>query len=1402
MKKYKTQQLSSSNALCVFYTRSPFQLVPLRKIEIVFRFAIFIGLTLILGVDPARAQFGTQREISKSVAYPIEAILVDLNNDGNLDILCASRDDDKVSWYENLGSGNFGTQHIITTDAESVRSVDAADLDNDGDVDIVSTSAGDAKIAWYENLGNGVFDIEKPLSNNNEPAGCISIADLDQDGFADILCAGSSKVAWFKNNADGTFSDKIYIDNLIALVRTAFIIDVDLDGLIDVVATSNGIHNLVWYKNFGNGNFGGDQIIDNNFDDPRAKYTADLDSDGDLDFVAGTYPDNLIKWYENIGGSFVSHTIASAGGPYNPFPADLDGDGDKDIVIVSHSDGQIKWIQNNGSGNFSSVSTITNLVDDPETAVAGDIDNDGDVDLLVTGGSADQLIWFENNGGSFIPHNIPTNVHVPEGVHYADFNNDGLIDICAVAYEDKQTSWFQNLGYGVFSDEIVIASTPGHPVSIYSADVNLDGDPDIITADNYTGGVQWYENLGGGIFGSAVSTGVGLQEGQSLHVCDLDLDGDPDIIIQITSNAVQWLENDGLGSFAAAQDITTSTGWVRSIYTANLNGDTLPDVLYAVWDNDEIIWQANLGGGVFGPAQIVSNTVDGAIYARTTDIDGDGDQDILAAGEGDAKIRWFENLGSGTFGSENIIDTLIGVARIIEASDLDFDGDMDVIAGPEDAGVGIVWYENDGNGSFTNHYTLSDKVHGFNGMALADLDNDGDDDLISSSTGDNRIAWYENYFRCNSKLQGTKFYDENENEILDSGEVGLNLLKIHKTPGNEVTFNSVSGEYFFSQAPGTYTIGYTEDTLWHLTTDSVTYTRTISATESFFDSLDFGFYPDTVLRRLRADLTSGFPRCNSIVNYWLIVQNTGTTLPSGIIHLKLDDSLSYISSVLSPDSIVGQNIYWSFDSLYYSSFHTNMIQVDMPGAQASFDLLTSELNILAWDGLGNLVLIAKDSLSHQVFCAYDPNDKTVSPVGLGNPGYIAPDQSLEYLVRFQNTGNDTAITVMIRDQFDPDLDWSTFQFVSASHPISVWMEDDGEMVFYFENIMLPDSNVNFAASQGFVKYSISPLASLEPGTQLLNNAGIYFDYNSPVLTNYTLNTIYNCNSIDPHISSSILCYGEEVKGDIAFEEFNSYSWTLDGVVLSMDDSLTWIANTFGTLNLITEVVNDICAVDSIMPIFIPEIVSPTVLMQSICQGDSAYLQGDYQTLEGVYIDSLQSQFGCDSIVYSSLFLMDLPLVVLQNFPTDTICSYDIIPLPDGFPSSGVYFGNGVTAGTFDATVSGTGNHALIYNYTDGNGCQNSDTSWIYVTSCLSIPEYTTLSPVVHPNPNNGYFTVTVHRNEPFVIRVHSSDGRLVYEQNCSENKVDIGLNISDGIYFAEIITQSNNISVVKIIVKR
>lgn len=139
--------------------------------------------------------------------------------------------------------------------------------------------------------------------------------------------------------------------------------------------------------------------------------------------------------------------------------------------------------------------------------------------------------------------------------------------------------------------------------------------------------------------------------------------------------------------------------------------------------------------------------------------------------------------------------------------------------------------------------------------------------------------------------------------------------------------------------------------------------------------------------------------------------------------------------------------------------------------------------------------------------AFDPNDKQGFPLGVGEEGFIRPGQALDYLIRFQNTGTDTAFTVIIRDTLSDWLDPASIRPGASSHPYAFNFSDENAIQFVFSNIMLPDSNINEPASHGFVRFSMRQRPDVPLGTAIHNRAGIYFDFNEPVITNTTLHTV-------------------------------------------------------------------------------------------------------------------------------------------------------------------------------------------------------------------------------------------------------------------------------------------------------
>ena len=182
-----------------------------------------------------------------------------------------------------------------------------------------------------------------------------------------------------------------------------------------------------------------------------------------------------------------------------------------------------------------------------------------------------------------------------------------------------------------------------------------------------------------------------------------------------------------------------------------------------------------------------------------------------------------------------------------------------------------------------------------------------------------------------------------------------------------------------------------------------------------------------------------------------------------------------------------------------------------PGDRASADLMFT-VNTTA--ALGDTLKadircvansdVSVDSTFDVIRGSFDPNDKSATPVM--NLVEVTAGKYINYLVRFQNTGTDTAVNVVITDVLDGLLDANSFQVLDASHPC-ITKRTGSNLTFEFIGIMLPDSNVNEAASHGYVRFRVKPLASVLPNTIITNLAQIYFDFNSPIVTNTATTSI-------------------------------------------------------------------------------------------------------------------------------------------------------------------------------------------------------------------------------------------------------------------------------------------------------
>ncbi|MCP4441368.1 MAG: DUF11 domain-containing protein [Aureispira sp.] len=146
-----------------------------------------------------------------------------------------------------------------------------------------------------------------------------------------------------------------------------------------------------------------------------------------------------------------------------------------------------------------------------------------------------------------------------------------------------------------------------------------------------------------------------------------------------------------------------------------------------------------------------------------------------------------------------------------------------------------------------------------------------------------------------------------------------------------------------------------------------------------------------------------------------------------------------------------------------------------------------------------------------IFCgivtgSYDPNDKRGFPLGVTNNHNIDQNQEIDYTIRFQNTGTDTAFTVVIRDTLPMELDIFSVRQGAASHNYEFRMYGPRILEWTFPYIYLVDSTSNEPESHGFVSFKVRQNQNLPIGTTIENNAGIYFDFNAPIkgyVSNYS-----------------------------------------------------------------------------------------------------------------------------------------------------------------------------------------------------------------------------------------------------------------------------------------------------------
>jgi serine/threonine protein kinase len=306
------------------------------------------------------AAFGPPFVLDAQARGAIDVAVADFDGDGDQDVAAAVFREDVVRWYENQSRDSlaFAAPRALSAELPGAYSVQPADMNGDGAVDLVAASRLDGRIVWFPNRGadaspDSLFGMPQPIADGLNGLESIAVGDLDGNGRPDVASAtyNDDTVAWHAHQKDGTFRT-LPVDTAAVGALSIHIADLNGDGVPDLLAGTAGDDRVMAYvqtEGDGAGPFGPPTLVTDMASDPEAVRSGDVDGDGDLDVLTASFGNGVVAWHLNDGNENFSRTLLltdRAAEVLDARPFDLDDDGDLDVAFVSQADDAIAWFKN------------------------------------------------------------------------------------------------------------------------------------------------------------------------------------------------------------------------------------------------------------------------------------------------------------------------------------------------------------------------------------------------------------------------------------------------------------------------------------------------------------------------------------------------------------------------------------------------------------------------------------------------------------------------------------------------------------------------------------------------------------------------------------------------------------------------------------------------------------------------------------------------------------------------------------------------------------------------------------------------------------------------------------------------------------------------------------------------
>ncbi len=382
------------------------------------------------------------------------------------------------------------------------------------------------------------------------------------------------------------------------------------------------------------------------------------------------------------------------------------------------------------------------------------------------------------------------------------------------------------------------------------------------------------------------------------------------------------------------------------------------------------------------------------------------------------------------------------------------------------------------------------------------------------------ISAYLVRFDPGARITGRVYLDQNANGVRDAGEPPFPRHVLLGDPLNSAILGTSSpstGRFTIYADTGRYTVQVAQPPLHYtLGQGAAGYTGLLTQYGQADTARVFGLKPIPGAADLRVTVTSYTPaRVGRATYYQARVENVGAMPVSGANLVLTYDTVGqsqYVGASPTPTTHVGQQLTWALPTVAPFQVLNFSMAVNLP---INIPLGTPITTLAALTNVpADLVpLNNRDTLRQVVVGSADPNDIQVNYSRL-TPQQVANGTTLDYTIRFENIGTDTAFAVMIQDSLPASLlRLGTVEMVAQSHNCQWRLDGQGHMSLSFPGIKLPHRNVNAVGSMGFVRFRVTPSPALNPGDLIPNQAHITFDFNAPISTNEVTTLVQTVNGL-------------------------------------------------------------------------------------------------------------------------------------------------------------------------------------------------------------------------------------------------------------------------------------------------